>query len=275
MRNLWLFISKYNAFFLLIIFFVISLIILVKNNDYQRASVWNSSNQIAGTAYEKMNELSSYLILGKINDSLALENAKLRNQLLSSFHNDSLKQHTVTDSNFVQQYTYTVAKVINNSVHQRNNYLTINRGSKHGIRKGMGVISASGVVGIILNVSENFATIRSLLHSETRISANVSGNIGSLVWGEDNFDPRYAMLKDIQSHLTIRKGARVSTSEFSLFPEGTNIGYVSNVGTRNGDNALEIQVRLDTDFSKLQYVYVINNLLSAEQLGLEAQNKAE
>jgi len=275
MRNLWLFISKYNAFFLLIIFFVISLIILVKNNDYQRASVWNSSNQIAGTAYEKMNELSSYLILGKINDSLALENAKLRNQLLSSFHNDSLKQHTVKDSNFVQQYTYTVAKVINNSVHQRNNYLTINRGSKHGIRKGMGVISASGVVGIILNVSENFATIRSLLHSETRISANVSGNIGSLVWGEDNFDPRYAMLKDIQSHLTIRKGARVSTSEFSLFPEGTNIGYVSNVGTRNGDNALEIQVRLDTDFSKLQYVYVINNLLSAEQLGLEAQNKAE
>ena len=275
MRNLWLFISKYNAFFLLIIFFVTSLIILVKNNNYQRASVWNSSNQIAGTAYEKVHELSSYLILGKINDSLALENAKLRNQLLSSFHNDSLEQHTVTDSNFVQQYTYTVAKVINNSVHQRNNYLTINRGRKHGISKGMGVISAGGVVGIVLNVSENFATIRSLLHSETRISANVNGNIGSLVWGEDNFDPRYAMLKDIQSHLIIKKGARVSTSEFSLFPEGTNIGYVSNVGTRNGDNALEIQVKLDTDFSKLQYVYVINNLLSGEQLKLEAQNKAE
>ena len=113
------------------------------------------------------------------------------------------------------------------------------------------------------------------INSETRISANVGGNIGSLVWGDDNFDPRYALLKDIQSHLIIKKGARVSTSEFSLFPEGTNIGYVSNVGTRNGDNALEIQVRLDTDFSKLQYVYVINNLLSAEQLGLEAQNKAE
>lgn len=275
MRNLWLFISKYNAFFLLIIFFVLSLIILVKNNDYQRASVWNSSNQIAGTAYEKVHELTSYLILGKINDSLAIENAKLRNQLLSSFHNDSLKQYTVTDTNFVQQYTYTVAKVINNSVHQRNNYLTINRGSKHGIRKGMGVISANGVVGIILNVSENFATIRSLLHSETRISANVDGNIGSLVWGEDNFDPRYAMLKDIQSHLIIKKGARVSTSEFSLFPEGSNIGYVSNVGTRNGDNSLEIQVKLGTDFSKLQYVYVINNLFSAEQTALEAQNKAE
>lgn len=275
MRNLWLFISKYNAFFLLIIFFIISLILLIKNNNYQRASVWNSSNQIVGTAYEKVNEFSSYLILGKINDSLALENARLRNQLASSFRDDSLKQVVVRDTNLIQQYTYTVAKVINNSVHQKNNYITINRGQKHGIKKGMGVISPTGVIGIIMNVSENFATIRSLLHTETKISANVSGNIGSLVWGEDNFDPRYATLKDIQSHLVIKKGARVSTSEFSLFPENTNIGVVSKIGTRNGDNSLEIQVKLDTDFSKLQYVYVINNLLSNEQLELEAQNKTE
>ncbi|WP_276363179.1 rod shape-determining protein MreC [Daejeonella sp. H1SJ63] len=275
MRNLWLFISKYNAFFLLIIFFVTSLIILVKNNNYQRASVWNSSNQVVGTAYERVNEFSSYLILGKINDSLALENSRLRNQLSSSFRNDSVKQVLVNDTNLVQQYTYTVAKVINNSIHQKNNYITINRGQKHGIKKGMGVISSTGIVGIILNVSENFATIRSLLHTETKVSANVSGNIGSLVWGEDNFDPRYAELKDIQSHLAIKKGARVSTSEFSLFPEGSNIGFVSRIGTRKGDNSLDIQVKLDTDFSKLQYVYVINNLLSREQLELEAQNKTE
>lgn len=275
MRNLWLFISKYNAFFLLIIFFVTSLVILVKNNNYQRASVWNSSNQIVGTAYEQINEFSRYLILGKINDSLALENSRLRNQLSSSFRNDSVKQVLVNDTNLVQQYTYTVAKVINNSIHQKNNYITINRGQKHGIKKGMGVISSTGIVGIILNVSENFATIRSLLHTETKVSANVNGNIGSLVWGEDNFDPRYAELKDIQSHLSIKKGARVSTSEFSLFPEGSNIGFVSRIGTRKGDNSLDIQVKLDTDFSKLQYVYVINNLLSREQLELEAQNKTE
>lgn len=275
MRNLWLFISKYNAFFLLIIFFIISLILLVKNNNYQRASVWNSSNQMVGAAYEKVNEFSSYLILGKINDSLARENARLRNQLTSSFRNDSLKQVTVRDTNLIQQYTYTVAKVINNSVHQENNYITINRGQKHGIKKGMGVISSTGVVGIILHVSENFATIRSLLHTETKISANVNGNIGSLIWGEGSLDPRYATLKDIQSHLVIKKGTRVSTSEFSLFPENTNIGFVSKIDAPEGDNSLEIQVKLDTDFSRLQYVYVINNLLSREQLELEAQNKNE
>jgi rod shape-determining protein MreC len=275
MRNLWLFISKYNAFFLLVIFFTISLILLINNNSYQRASVWNSSNQLVGTAYERINEFSSYLVLGKTNDSLAAENARLRNLLKSSYYDDSVKQITVKDSVLKQQYTYTVARVINNSVHQKNNYLTINRGSKHGIKKGMGVIASSGVVGIVLNVSENFSTIRSLLHTETKISASVDGNIGSLVWGEGNYDSRFALLKDIQSHLTIKKGARVITSEFSLFPPGTNIGYVSESDTRDGNSALNIQVKLDTDFAKLQYVYVIINLLSEEQLNLEAQNKVE
>ena len=234
MRNLWLFIGKYNAFFLLIIFFTISLILLVKHNSFQHARVWNSSNQVVAQSYEKVNEISSYLRLGKTNDSLAAENARLRNQLATSCTSDSIKQGTVRDTTLKQQYTYTVATVINNSVHQKNNYLTINRGSKHGISKGMGVTSAKGIVGIVLNVNENFSTIRSLLHSETKVSANVNGSIGSIVWGEGNYDPRFAYLKDIQSHLNIKKGNRVVTSEFSMFPQGTAIGYVAKINERGG-----------------------------------------
>ncbi len=275
MRNLWLFISKYNAFFLLIIFFTISLIIMVNNNSYQRASVWNSSNHIIGSTYERVNEFSSYLVLGKTNDSLATENARLKNLLKSSYYSDSIKRVIVRDTVLKQQYTYTVAKVINNSVHQKNNYLTINRGKKHGIEKGMGVTCATGIVGIVLNVSDHFATIKSLLHTETKVSASVNGNIGRLEWGEGNFDARYAILKDIQGHLVIKKGSRVVTSEFSLFPQGSNIGTVSKTGVKGNDSSLNIEVKLDTDFSALQYVYVINNLLSKEQLSLEALNKVE
>ena len=275
MRNLWLFISKYNAFFLLIIFFTISLIILVNNNSYQRASVWNSSNKIVGITYERVSKFSNYLVLGKTNDSLVAENARLRDLLKSSFYSDKIERVTTRDTVLKQQYTYTNARVINNSVHQRNNYITINRGKKHGIEKGMGVTSSSGIVGIIINVSENFATIRSLLHTETKISVSVDANMGSLIWGEGNFVARYAILKDIQSHLLVKKGARVVTSEFSLFPPGTNIGTVSKTGVKGNDSSLDIEVKLDTDFASLQYVYVINNMLSKEQLSLEASNKIE
>jgi rod shape-determining protein MreC len=273
MRNIWLFFSKYNAFFLLIIYFIISLTLLIKNNSFQRASVWNSSNQLVGSAYERVSDWKNYLAYREINDSLALENAQLRNQLASSFSSDNIKQVTIRDSTLKQQYTYTLVKVINPSIHRKNNYLTINRGSKHGISKGMGVTSAKGVIGIVMNVSENFATIRSILHSESKVSAQVNGNIGSLVWGEGNKDARYVYLKDIQSHLKIKKGDKVTTSEFSLFPEGTPIGYVEEDRDKVGE--LDIKVKLYTDFSTLQYVYVINNMLSAEQIALESQNKIE
>lgn len=103
----------------------------------------------------------------------------------------------------------------------------------------------------------------------------MNGSIGSLVWGEGNYDPRFAYLKDIQSHLNIKKGNRVFTSEFSMFPQGTTIGYVAETRTKEGDSSLDIKIKLDTDFATLGYVYVINNILSAQQLSLEAQNKIE
>ncbi len=275
MRNLWIFISKYNAFFLFIIFLTLSYVLLVKNNSYQRASVWNSSNQVIGLAYERVNQFTSYLVLGRANDSLAAENARLRNQLKSSFFDNKIKQKSVIDTVTQQQYTYIEARVVNNSIHQKNNYITINRGKKQGIQKGMGVICSSGIVGIILNVSENYSTIQSLLHSDTRISASVNGNIGSLVWGEGNYNPQLAILKDIPNHVILKKGERVVTSGFSLFPSGLEIGKVTHTDIISGDSFLNIQVSLATNFATLQYVYVVNNLLSNEQQLLEAQNKIE
>ena len=275
MRNLWIFISKYNAFFFLIIFLIISLILLLQNNSYQRASAWNSSNHIIGSAYERVNSFTSYLNLGRTNDSLAAENARLRSQLKTSLFDDSVVQETIKDTVTQQQYTYIVAKVVNNSVHQQNNYITINRGLKHGIKKGMGVIGAKGIVGIVLNVSEHFATIQSVLHSDTRISASVNGNIGSLVWGEASTDPRLAILRDIPNHVIVKKGNRVVTSGYSLFPSGIEIGRVTRTGLKGGDSFLDIEIWLSTDFSKLDYVYVINNLLAVEQKELEAPNKIQ
>jgi len=275
MRNLWIFISKFNAFFFLIIFLIISLILLVNNNSYQRASAWNSSNQFIGQAYERVNAFTSYLSLGRTNDSLAAENARLKNQLKTSFFDDSVDQRSVNDTLTHQQYTYIVARVVNNSVHQQNNYITINRGLRHGIKKGMGVIGSKGVVGIVLNVSENFATVQSVLHGDTRISASVNGNIGSLVWGEGNYDPRLAILRDIPNHVVVKKGNRVVTSGFSLFPAGVEIGRVTRTGLKGGDSFLDIEIYLSTDFSKLQYVYVVNNLMANEQKELEAPNKPE
>ena len=207
MRNLLAFITRYNAFFLFLIFEVTSLIVYINYNSFQKASFINSSNQVTGAFYSRMDDFYSYLSLRNVNDELAMENARLRNQLKSSFYVDSIGKHTVNDTIYKQQYNYIAAKVINNSTGHANNYLTINRGSRQGISKGLGVICDSGIVGKVVFVSDHYAVIQSLLHKDSQFSAMLADNreIGYVEWG-DGFNPHKGVLKYISKNAVPKLG---------------------------------------------------------------------
>jgi rod shape-determining protein MreC len=276
MRNLLIFITKYNAFFLFLIFEIASLIIYIKYNSFQKATFINSTNKVTSEFYTRADEVKGYLSLREVNDQLAKENANLRNQLRSSKFVDSVAKHVVNDTIYKQQYEYIDAKVINNSVNKRNNYLTITKGSKDGVAKGMGVITGAGVVGKVVLVGEHISIVQSLLHKDSRFSAMLATNkeIGYLEWGDD-LDPHKALLVDVSNTAQPKIGEMVVTSQLSLFPAGIPIGKVSKLNAKGAGFFLNMEVALSVDFSKLEYVYVINNKLATEQAGLEAQEKKD
>jgi len=274
MRNLWIFINRYNAFFFLIIFLITGIVLTVRNNAYQRSVTFNSTNQVVGNAYENLNVLKRYMNLGQVNDSLARENALLYSQLLKMRNIDSAKDVAVIDTLTKQQYTYLAARVIKNSITLRNNIITINKGSVDGIKSGMAVISPQkGVVGFVRDVSEHLATVQSLLHKDTKVSVNIKKNnvLGSLVWGERNFNHHKAFIKDIPNHFKINLKDTVVTSGFGSFPPGILVGRISNTGVATGDNFLTIGIDLFNDFSTLTYVYVIKDKFAEEQQSLESK----
>jgi len=252
MRNLWIFINRYNAFFLFVIFFTIGVVL---------------------TVYERLNVFKKYMNLGAVNDSLSIENAKLNTTLIALQNVDSAKNTLVKDTVNRIQYTYLAARVIKNSITLRNNIITINKGSIDGIENGMAVISAGkGVVGIIRDVSPHLATIESLLNKDAKISVSIKSTqaLGSLVWGDRNSDYRKAFIKDIPNHIKVKLRDTVVTSGYGSFPPGIPIGSISNRGISTGDNFLTIEINLFNDFSTLQYVYVIKDKLAQEQKALES-----
>ncbi|KQC00294.1 rod shape-determining protein MreC [Pedobacter sp. Hv1] len=272
MRNLWIFVSRYNAFFFFIIFFTVGIILTIKNNAYQHSITLNSTNAIVGSAYERLNVAKRYLNLGQVNDSLALENAKLRTELIALKNVDSSKTAVIKDTVYHQQYTLVSAKVIKNSINLANNIITINRGTNAGIEKDMAVISPQrGIIGFVLHVSPQFATIRTLLNKETLISVTIKKNnaFGSLVWGDGNFDVSKAFVKEIPNHFKLNVGDTIITSGAGGFPKGIEVGRISKPRSNAGDGSIEI--KLFNDFSTLQYVYVIKNRLAQEQKTLETQ----
>lgn len=275
MKNLWLFLSRYNAIFWFILFFVVSIILVVGNNSYQRASYLNSSNVLIGSFYTQVNSWKSYLSLADANEQLAQENVLLRQQVqnLYSAQAPADSVHLV-DSIEEGRYAFIIASVANNSVHQKSNYLTLDKGTNDGIERGMGVITSNGVVGIVLNTSAHFCSVQSLLHPDTKISVTLDSSsvFGSLVWGS-NIDPRYGMVRDIPNHIQVKKGEKVFTSGYSLFPSGIQVGEIVETGITSGESFLDLKIKLSTNFTNLHHVYIVKDLLVKEKAELEASSE--
>ena len=159
-----------------------------------------------------------------------------------------------------------------NSTHKPNNYITLDKGSKDGVKKDMGVISATGIVGIIKNVNEDYSAVNSLLHRRTSISAKIkrTGAFGGVTWVGSN--PRYVNLQAIPNHQTVKIGDTIVTSGYSAhFPPELMIGVVDTTYLPSGSSFHHIEVLLSNDFSKLSYVEIIKNLKQTEQKALEKE----
>ena len=250
---------------------------VVNKNEKQKIAFLNSSNEVVGKLMGISDAVSGYFGLAQENAKLAAENARLNSLIVKSQQTiqkmamDSLKVPVMLD-----QYNFIVAKVINNSVAKPNNYITLNKGKLDGIKAGMGIISPQGVVGRVMVCSEHFSTATSLLHSKMLISAEVSRihTSGSLKWGGTN--PNLANLEFIARHLKPKLGDTVRTSEFSnILPEGIHVGIIRKISLRPDATFYNIEVELATDFSSLNFVYVIDNKLKAEKDTLQFQTTGQ
>ncbi|HXC05465.1 MAG TPA: rod shape-determining protein MreC [Bacteroidia bacterium] len=274
MRNLLTFIYKNYFFFLFLLLESLAVYLIVKNNYYHRASFVNSSNALASKLYSTYDEAIYYFNLKETNRTLAKENALLRSRLSESFVDFTTRWNPVSDTALKQKYEYVDAKVVNNSTNRRNNYLTLNRGRKQGIEPDMAVISTSGIVGVVDQVSDNFCTVMSILHKDTHVNVKIKkdGNFGSLSW--DGTDYTYATITGLPTHTRMTKGDTVVVGSLSRsYPENILVGIVETYGIKSGETSYTVKVKLSTEFKKLEYVYIVKNFFADEQKQLEEKNK--
>ena len=274
MRSIILFFSKNYFVFIFLFLEFISFWLVIHNNTYQKAGFMNSSSFIAAKVYQINHTIFGYFGLRKINMDLATENAALRSQSIFGFAKYDNGQFVFQDTVYNQNFVFTSASVINNSISKRNNFLTLNKGYNQGIKPEMGVFSSNGVVGIVKNVSDNFCTVLSVLHKNSHISARIesTGYFGSLIWNGEDF--KYATLVDIPSHVKIQKGIRIVTSGYSaIFPEGLPVGTAEEYKIFPGDAFYKLEIKLYQDMSNVQQVYIVQNLLKEETKELEINSK--
>lgn len=260
MLRIFQFLYRVRAFFLFAFLEFLAMWMIVANNSPQGAAFFNSSNEVVGWALKQQADIIQFFSLVDANAALVDENARLKQELLElQVRPDSMP--LVIDSALEATFELKGARVVANSLRFSQNYLNLDKGSKDGIKPGMGVFNSQGIVGRVKSVSENYAVAFSVLNTNLLISAKIKSSdvFGSVRW--DGSNTAEVQLLYVPRHVKASKGDTVISSGFNaVFPEGILIGKISKVEVNKADpNYLALTVKLSTDFSKLNYVYLVEN----------------
>ena len=279
MRKLLDFLVRKRHWFLFVLLEIVSLMLIYRNNAYQRNIIFSSANVLTGHISSVSGYVTSYLNLHEINKELLERNGQLEMELLELQDRlDMMMADTLTftgfapDSTELFPYSFVLAEMVNNSVSHLSNYITVNKGRKDGIAPDMGVVSERGVVGIVSTVADKFSVIIPLLNPKSRLSCKVLGSsyFGSLSWNGRN--THYANLEELPRHVEFQKGDTIVTSGYSsVFPAGLIVGTVSDFEKQHDDNFFSLEVELATDFQSLNNVRIIKNYNQAEQRRVEQE----
>ena len=272
MRNLLEFLAKYNHWFVFLILEVVSMVLLFQYNSYQGSAWFSSANAVTGKLYEWDANVETFFSLTKVNQELTQRNAYLEQEVQKL--SDSLVCVTKDSSIYhrdqfalLRNYRLIPAKVVANSIDKPGNLMTIDKGSADGIHKDMGVISGTGVVGIVYLVAEHYAIVIPVLNTKSNISCMIQnrGYFGYLRWKGGVSD--LAFLEEVPRHAHFKLGDYVVTSGYSaVFPPGVRVGRILHVFNSADGLSYRVQLRLSTDFARLRDVCVIDDAAMKERL---------
>jgi rod shape-determining protein MreC len=268
MQQIIFFLIRNKNFLLFIVLFSISIFLTIQTHSYHKNNFVNSSNNITGGIYTIKSSITNYFNLREENEILIDENTRIRIQL-ESYKSKVVNQNIDTNS-ILSKYYFVSAKVINNSFSKTKNKLTIDKGERDSIQLDLGVITSKGIVGIIDNVSNKYATIQSILNTNSQINAKLKNakHFGSLVWNTE--DPNVIQLIDIPRLASVKIGDTIVTGgKSTIFPEGILIGAVIDFELTEDENSQNLNIQLFNDMTNLQHVYIIDNLDSQEIINLE------
>ncbi len=281
MKNIIGFIRQNFTFFSFLILQIVSLVMLSSHSKSHQTFFGNWNNTVAGTVNSYYNEWAYFFDLKATNAKLVAENVALRNELAQNFvpYDTSVKSGTLIlrkDSlEKIRKFFYYPAKVVGNSFTLQKNYITIERGALQGVKKDMAVISPDGsIVGVVVEVNENYSKIMSLLHRNSKVSAMLKRDriAGSIEW--DGKSPDILLLKNISKSASPKIGDTVLTSPYSSsFPAQLMIGRVTSIIKDPSSNFLTLNIKSATNFYNLEFVYLVQNKRMEAQADIEQKGE--
>lgn len=276
MNSIFQFLYKHLHWIVFIVLEIICFVLLFSYNSFQGSVYLSTANEMTARLLNGKNKVTTYFGLVEQNIALAEQNARQQQRivelemLVSQHHLDSLSKVKVVERIHRAGYHISPAQIIDKSINKTDNYFTLNRGTADGISPDMGVIGVDGVVGVVYKCTEHYSLVLPLLNSDSYTSCKVQGSkdVGILQW--HGGDARYAILHDLPRYSDVKAGDTIVTSgNSSFFPEGVMVGKVEEAYPSTDGLYMTLKVRLNTQFSKLEHVFIMRKMDADEFFALK------
>jgi len=240
-----------------------SLLFLSSRSSFHQNTLEKVGFYFSSGLYSFTNSFDEYFHLREKNTQLLEENTKLKSLALKA-NTPFLYDPYLGNS---KRFPFTVinANVIKNSLLNQRNYVIIDKGSEDGLEPEMGVITASGILGMVKSVSKKYASVISILHKDLKINVRFknSSAFGSLVWKGKN--PKEFSVEDIVLSSQIQKGDTIVTGGMSsYFPQEIPLGIITQIKSDTNSGFYVMNAELFENPSQVYSVYVIENKFKNE-----------
>ncbi len=286
MYNLIKFIRGTYVIVLFVLLEAITIGHYARSTHHTRARLLAKATQVVGAGHEALAGIRSYFRLERENRELLEYSASLQERLAcyevsydasaqavptvraaadstAADGADSLRTHrfeVVSPTLGGGQYRTLTAAVVSNTINKSENFLVLNRGLRDGVKREMAVLSTNGaIVGYVVDCTERYAIVLSILSSSFRTSGKLSdsGYFGQIYW--DGADPHTVLLGDLSKYADPQPGQEVVTTGSLFFPDGIAIGRVLDARLDETGTTYTARVELAARLSGLSHVVLVEN----------------
>ncbi len=261
--------NQFREYLVFVLLVIISLSLLTQNNNPQvqkvRAIAFGSFASVTSVFYDLFNITQlkkENLALRKLNAELMLQLSVLREEgILNSELKGMLGLKDSTSLPLIP------ASIVSKSLSVTQNTITINAGSRVGIKPGMTVLSYRGLVGIAQSCSDNFSIIRTIKNVDLKLTVKNEKNrlSGIMKW-----DGEKLMIVDVPRTFDFDVGDRIVTSEISsVVPVPIPVGIVSRIEEDNTGLLNIIHIKPFEEVLSVENVFVLTIVENLEKNNLE------
>ncbi|MEO8210749.1 MAG: rod shape-determining protein MreC [bacterium] len=269
MKTIGLFLLRIKEYLILSLLIVISLILIFSNDNSQVRFLRAVAVGFVGAIQSGVSAVPNVFEIQKENEFLREKNIELSNEL-SALKEAKLENLRLTKILGLKEKNISgvvIAKIVNKSLVQARNTITLNVGESDSVKANMPVITDDGLVGRIVSTSNHYSIAQILYNRNLSISVKIQR---SRVDGILNYDGAgNLIINNVPKSADVKAGDVLITSEYSnYFPGGIPVGTVVEEG--NLDNLFKkVIVKPLVDFSSLEEVFVLRHLQDKERIDLE------